>query len=143
MGRSVVGKLKGDADLFHVEVTHCQDPEESRTLDSAVREQTDPLKCSTKTIKHFVFTLNEIDQPAVCLSVSSLWNQPYTPKCTNAFYLLCVRVCVKPSQSLPLTFLVLKFLGKINIIPHYTWLKTLSCCFIIIIHFKYHLNISN
>jgi len=128
----VVGKLKNDADLFQVEATHCQDPEGSQSLDSAVRSQIGPLKYSTKTMKHSVFTLTEIDQPAVWLPVS-LWNQPYTPKGINAFnFCVCVRacacacvcVCVKSSQSLSLMFLVLKFLGKINIItPHYTWLK--------------------
>ena len=88
----MVGKLKDDdADLFHVEAAHLQDPEESQSLDYAVRSQTDPLKYSTKTIKHSVFTLTEIEQPAVCLPVSSLWNQPYTPKRTNALN-LCVCV---------------------------------------------------
>jgi len=73
MERSVVGKLKDDADLFLVEATHCQDPEESQGLDSAVRSQTDPLKyTSTKTMKHSVFTLTEIYQPAVWLPVLSL-----------------------------------------------------------------------
>jgi len=121
----VVGKLQNDADLFQVEATHCQDPEGSQSLDSAVHSQIGTLKYSTKTMKYSVFTLTEIDQPAVWLPVSSLWNQPYTPKCLNAFNLLCVCVCVNPSQSLSLTFLVLKFLGKINIItPQYTWLKT-------------------
>ena len=90
----MVGKLKNDADLFQVEATHCQDPEGSQSLDSAVRSQIGPLKYSTKTMKHSVFTLTEIDQPAVWLPVSSLWNQPYTPKGINAFnFCVCVRAC--------------------------------------------------
>ena len=97
-----MGTLKDDADLFQVEATHCQDPEESQSLDSAVRSQIDPLKYSTKTIKHSVFKLTEIDQPAVCLPVSSLWNQPYTPKFTNAFNLFCVCVCVCKTLTISL-----------------------------------------
>jgi hypothetical protein len=53
MERSVVGKLKDDADLFQVEATHCQDTEESQSLDSAVRSQTDPLKHKYKDNETF------------------------------------------------------------------------------------------
>jgi hypothetical protein len=55
MEKSVVGKLKNDADLFHVEATHCQGPEVSQILDSAVRSQTDPLKCKYKDNGIFCF----------------------------------------------------------------------------------------
>jgi len=55
MERSVVGKLKDDADLLQVEAPHCQDPEESQSLDSAVHSQIDPLKCKYKDNETFCF----------------------------------------------------------------------------------------